>query len=409
MPFSKNANLNGKTNNQLGFFMTNLALSNNTDLVIFEEITCQNGKLLGVAKLNSPKSLNALSGEMIALLFPKLLEWKNNNNIVAVFLHGEGEKAFCAGGDVVHLFKEMHAHKDSENDNNSYAHEIEAYFTKEYQLDYLIHTYNKPFIVWGSGIVMGGGLGLMTAASHKIVTDSSRIAMPEISIGLFPDVGGTWFLNKMPEHFGLFLGLTGASINAADAKLTYLADIFIANTYKDQVLDALKSFSWSDDVSLNYQQLSNQLKCFETRSHDLYPESNLEKWRLPIAEIMNSSVIEDIVKGILNAEIEDNWFAKAQKSLKHGSPLSIYLVVEQLKRGKNLTLAECFKMELNLAVKCGQFGEFYEGVRALLIDKDYTPKWAFKTLENVDQQVVEWFFESIWPEDKHPLSFLGQV
>lgn len=108
-----------------------------------------------------------------------------------------------------------------------YAPAIEDYFTREYKLDYLIHTFNKPFIVWGNGIVMGGGLGMMVGASHRVVTESSRIAMPEISIGLYPDVGGTFFLNKMPDNCGLFLGLTGASINAADAKYTGLADFFI--------------------------------------------------------------------------------------------------------------------------------------------------------------------------------------
>ena len=135
---------------------------------------------------------------MIDELFPQLTEWQQRADIAMVLLQGSIEKAFCAGGDIVKLYQEMKTHP------NEYSEEVESYFAREYQLDYLIHTFGKPFMVWGSGIVMGGGLGMMVGASHRIVTENSRIAMPEISIGLYPDVGGTHFLNKMPENCGLF-------------------------------------------------------------------------------------------------------------------------------------------------------------------------------------------------------------
>ncbi len=134
-------------------------------------------------------------------------QWKNDHNIALVVLQGAGDKAFCAGGDIRDLYQAMKAAPDT------YQPYVEDFFTKEYTLDYLIHTFDKPVLVWGNGIVMGGGLGLMAGASHRIVTASSRIAMPEMAIGLYPDVGGSWFLNRMPEGCGLFLGLTGASIN----------------------------------------------------------------------------------------------------------------------------------------------------------------------------------------------------
>lgn len=371
-----------------------------SDVVVFQEIDCINGKKIGLATLNAERSLNALSGEMVDILYPQLVEWQKNQQISAVFLQGSGEKAFCAGGDIVHLYKEMQSH------TKEYAPEIESYFTKEYKLDYLIHTFNKPFIVWGNGIVMGGGLGMMVGASHRVVTESSRIAMPEISIGLFPDVGGTWFLNRMPNHCGLFLGLTGASINAADAKYTKLANFFILDNKKQILIDALTHINWGDTTALNHDKLSNVMHDLELQSNSQLPVSNLRAQKELIEQTTSHDNITDIVKAIINADIDDKWFNKAQKSLVKGSPLSVHLVYRQLQSGRGLSLADCFKMELNLAVKAGKFGEFSEGVRALLIDKDFTPQWHFTSVNEVDVNIVDWFFELKWQGMQHPLASL---
>jgi len=372
-----------------------------TDVVIFQELICDNGKKIGIATLNSERSLNALSGEMVDALFPQLVLWKQNSDISAVFLEGAGDKAFCAGGDIVHLYNEMQSHI------GDYAPAIEEYFTKEYKLDYLIHTFNKPFIVWGNGIVMGGGLGMMVGASHRVVTESSRIAMPEISIGLYPDVGGTWFLNRMPDNCGLFLGLTGASINASDAKYTGLADFFILNEKKQNLIEALKSIKWGDTVALNHEKLSTAMQDLEQYSNSHLPISHVRAQKSLIEHVTSYDNIADIVNAIVTVEVEDKWFNKAQKSLKHGSALSGQLVYRQLKEGKSLTLADCFKLELSLSVKAGKYGEFVEGVRALLIDKDYTPQWRFTSVADVDSKVIDWFFDSKWQESEHPLSSLG--
>src|SRR5690606_15192614 len=189
---------------------------------------------IGIATLNVPRALNALSLEMIDLLKMQLDDWQQDARIAAVWLDAEGDKAFCAGGDVVRLYQSMVDTPTGER--NHYA---EAFFGREYQLDYLLHTYGKPVICWGHGIVMGGGLGLMSGCSHRVVTEKSRIAMPEITIGLHPDVGGSWFLSRMPGRTGLFLGLTGANINAADALYIGLADRAIGSGLKAQVFDAL--------------------------------------------------------------------------------------------------------------------------------------------------------------------------
>ncbi|PKI17400.1 enoyl-CoA hydratase/isomerase family protein [Colwellia sp. 12G3] len=394
-----------------------------TDVVLFQEVDCDNGKKIGVITLNSPKSLNALSGDMIALLYPKLVAWQQQQNIAAVFLQGEGEKAFCAGGDIVHLYNAM---KDSAMKNsvtksntstegsvdvlsadNKFAPEIEDYFTQEYQLDFLIHRFNKPFIVWGSGIVMGGGLGMLVGASHRVVTENSRIAMPEISIGLFPDVGGSYFLNKMPAGCGLFLALTGASINAADAKFCQLADYFVEQQHKDNLVSQLKMINWGETIPLNHDKASQLLQEFEQGSVSKLPASPLREHQTLITQLVDKHELTDIVTAILSLETEDKWLSRAQKSLKNGSALSAQLAYSQLQRGKGMTLADCFRMELNLAVKCGHFGEFLEGVRALLIDKDNNPQWRYSSVDLIDAKVLDWFFESTWSKAEHPLAKLA--
>ena len=372
-----------------------------TQVVTFQELNSTNGKKIAVITLNSPKSLNALSHEMIKLLYPKLKQWQLQSNIAAVFLQGEGEKSFCAGGDIVHMYNEMLANK------GDFSPAVEEYFAEEYQLDYLIHTFGKPFIIWGNGIVMGGGLGLMVGGSHRVVTENSRIAMPEISIGLFPDVGGSYFLNRMPNHCGMFLGLTGASINAADAKYCHLADFFVSSDSKNELFEQLIQVDWLDSSELNYDKLSSLLISFEKNSMNLLPESKLTEHKALIEQLTNFDNLQLIVDEILAVQIDDKWFSRAQQSLKQGSALSASLAFQQIQSGASLSLADCFRMELNLSVKSGKFGEFLEGVRALLIDKDNSPQWHFSSVEAVDKKVVDWFFESKWSQEKHPLVNLG--
>jgi len=280
--------------------------------------------------------------------------------------------------------------------------------TREYQLDYLIHTYAKPFIVWGNGIVMGGGLGLMVGASHRVVTESSRIAMPEISIGLYPDVGGTWFLNRMPDNCGLFLGLTGASINASDAKYTGMADFYIPSAQKSLLVETLKTVNWGETTALNHEKLNDAMREIERQFISTMPPTFVKANQALINQTTQGNNLAEIVKHILEIEVDDKWFNRAQKSLKHGSALSAHLVYQQLIKGQQLSLADCFRMELDLSVKCGQFGEFQEGVRALLIDKDNQPKWRYDNIKDVEQEIVEWFFTSKWSTAEHPLVALGK-
>ena len=198
--------------------------------ILFAELPAASGRV-GRVTLNVAATLNSLTLEMVDLLQAKLDQWRGDEKIAAIFIDGAGEKAFCAGGDVQALHESAVATPGGPCD---YA---EAFFTREYRMNYTLHTYPKPIICWGHGIVMGGGLGVMVGCSHRVVTEKTRIAMPEVTIALFPDVGGSWFLNHMPGKTGQFLALTGASINAADAIYTGLADRFISSEHRSAVVD----------------------------------------------------------------------------------------------------------------------------------------------------------------------------
>lgn len=374
--------------------MSELTRLNSADAaVVFETATTDNGHIIGFATLNAPKSLNALNFEMISLLEPQFKAWDQNDDIALVVLKGVGDKAFCAGGDVVSLHTAMSEGKPSSL--------VEEFFTLEYQLDYLIHCYNKPILVWGTGIVMGGGLGLMAGASHRVVTETSRIAMPEQTIGLYPDVGGSYFLHKMPAHVGLFLGLTSASINCEDAKLVSLADHFVNADKYPELVDTLLNTKWGKTASLNHEKLSAVLIELDNNSTRM-PKGNLKANLSLIQKLGEFDTLQQQVDYILNLDTDDKWLQRAQKSLSHGCPLSWALVSKQLKHSQGKTLVECFKMELGMSVRAGEVGEFQEGVRALLIDKDGAPQWQFNTLADVPNEVVESFFANRFGEN-HPL------
>lgn len=369
-----------------------------TEAVLFRTETTVGGKLIGVATLNAPKSLNALSLEMIDLLTPQLKSWQADNSVAAVWLEGEGEKAFCAGGDIVRMYQSMVDTPKGERN-----HYIENFFSREYQLDYLLHTFGKPVICWGHGIVMGGGLGLLSGCSHRIVTERSRIAMPEITIGLHPDVGGSWFLSRMPGKTGIFLGLTGAHINAADALYIGLADRALASDSKAEVLEALKALSFSDDNDANHAQISACLREQQLASDDL-PASLLRQHFDQINTLCDGDTLPQVSAQIGAYQGEDEWLQKAAKTLSSGCAQTAWLVWEGQRRVKHLSLADAFRMEWIMSVQCAAHGDFQEGVRALLIDKDGKPAFRYCDIANVPASYVNEFFVS--PVQTHPLEAL---
>ncbi len=372
-------------------------------VVLFDTLQAENGKLIGVATLNSEKSLNALSLAMVELLLPQMQLWKDDSQIAMVVLQGAGDKAFCAGGDIRDLY---HSMKQQPGEFQPY---VQEFFSKEYHLDYLIHTFEKPVLVWGNGIVMGGGLGLMAGASHRVVTATSRIAMPEMAIGLYPDVGGSWFLNRMPAGCGLFLGLTGASINAADAKFIDLADHFIPHDKKSTVFTGLQQVRWGNTIALNHQKLSDLLLQLEQQSLNQQPASQVRLHQHAISNLTELGSLDKTMSAILAMPGDDVWLSKAKTSLQYGSPITAHIVYRLLQLGQSKILADSFRLELGLSVQCGKLGEFTEGVRALLIDKDQQPQWLYPDVASVPTAVIDELFSSPWEAAEHPLQALGRV
>lgn len=374
--------------------------------VVFEEKVAGNGARIGVARLNAEKTLNALSLEMIDLLTERLSAWAVDPGVALVVLEGAGEKAFSAGADLHKAHEAMLAHHASaQRDDirgNAYA---AGFFGREYRLDYAIHTYPKPVLCWGHGIVMGGGVGLMSGASHRVVTSESRVAMPEIAIGLYPDVGGSWLLGRMPGATGLFLALTGARLQASDALFVKLADYCIDHARKPAVFEALMAQQWTDSHANNGRLLSAVLHGIAAA--DL-PHGPLRRHFDLINKLCGHGELQDIVSAITGLKTGDAWLARAGATLAAGSPSTAALSYELQRRAKYLSLADVFRMEFVASLHCARRPDFAEGIRALLIDKDQRPRWQPPTLAQVTPEWTDGFFASPWRANEHPLADLGR-
>ncbi|WP_461534842.1 enoyl-CoA hydratase/isomerase family protein [Spongorhabdus nitratireducens] len=372
-----------------------------SDCVLFTELEARNGMKIGRATLNSEKSINALSLDMIDLMYPKFQDWATDPSIAAVVLDGAGERGFCAGGDVRQLWECM---QQDTPDNRAYC---EGFFTREYRLDHLLHRFPKPLLVWGGGFVMGGGMGLMAGASHKVVTETTRIGMPEITIALFPDVGGSYFLNRLPAHAGMFLGLTACQINGTDALDLGMADRLLKQESRAELLDAMQSVEWSKDGAANHRLLDSILRRMEQDAADVKPAAQVVPRMDIIRSLIDRDSLSDIMGAIEALETDDKWLQKARAAALHGSPAAAHLIYEMLQRGQRWSLEETFRRELDLAVNCTRNGEFSEGVRALLVDKDRTPKWLFASVDEVPAEWVQSQLQSPWDEENHPLQSLS--
>ncbi len=360
--------------------------------ILVSYIVAHNHLKIGCITLNKPKALHALDLDMIQCMQQQLDKWRNDDDIIAVFIDSVGERAFCAGGDIVSMYHAMEAQKKAAP--TEIPDFTARFFAHEYRLDYSIHVFPKPIICWGNGIIMGGGLGVFAGASHKVVTESARVAMPEITIGLFPDVGASYFLNRMPAGVGRFMGLTAASMNAVDCLNIGLADCFVLHSAKSSFLNDLCnlkiiSSQTITELSNVYQNQANTLTTLQAINGNL-SEFNA---KLPALDSkQNLAEIEAYLKEIASEFSQNKTLQKGIASFIHGSPISAHLVIEELKRGAKKTLAECFQMELGIAYQCSVTGELQEGIRALMIDKDNQPKWCFEHHEEVPQAVIESHF-----------------
>ncbi|CAN5781911.1 enoyl-CoA hydratase/isomerase family protein [soil metagenome] len=352
---------------------------------IFDYITTANGLRFGVATLNSPASLNSVSLDMVRLLTPQLRLWSDDPTIVGVLLQAAGDKAFCAGGDLRRLYPNL-----IEPSPNR-GQEAATFFAEEYELDYLIHTFPKPILCWGHGIVMGGGVGLMMGASHRVVTKQSVLAMPEIKIGLYPDVGGSWKLRRMPGHTGLFMALTAANLNAADAIYCGLADVILPNERKADVVESIRNQPWSGDAIANRAALSRLLDSAQTIGDFAVAgnESKLKQHRGTIDALMDGEDLMAIASRLRALQSDDPWLSEAAKNFVTGSPTTAALSFALWQRVPGMSLADVFRLEYWASLGCCAHTDFAEGIRAMLIDKDRRPVWSPKTLEEVTSKHVE--------------------
>lgn len=367
------------------------------DSILFKTHRTRSGHLFGHAILNNPAALNALTLPMIDLLDPQLKAWAEDDSIAGVVLSATGDKSFCAGGDVVSLH-----HASKRVGAGQVPPEAEAFFEREYRLDYRIHTYPKPILCWAHGIVMGGGVGLMVGASHRVVSPNARIAMPEIHIGLYPDVGGTWFLHHMPGNAGLFLALTGAIVNAGDALLGNWADVVVQHEQFSGVLQAIENSIWEGDLNRDGSTLGELLEGFKAPA----ASPLLTTHAAEIDAVVNHESLQEISTALLKLrDHSDSWLSKAAQSYAHGSPTSAALTFELMKRNKHAELADVLCLEYQASVGCCVHPDFPEGVRALLVDKDKSPKWKPGQLSELSSEVVDDILKPRF-NGSHPLADL---
>lgn len=370
--------------------------------VLFEERASARGRI-GIATLNAPATLNGLSLEMAHALDAQLQHWAADPAVAAVWLQGAGEKAFCAGGDLHGLYRGMRQWREAGGGDPRDNRHAAAFFETEYRLDYRIHTYPKPLLCWGHGIVMGGGIGLMAGAGHRVVSERSRLAFPEITVGLYPDVGGSWLLARVPARAGLFLALTGAPLNAGDAIHAGLADHYVPEVRRAAVLDALAAVAWSGDAARDRETVSALLQA----QAEPVPAGPLQQHAARIASICAAASLEELVARIEAIDADDGWLQIARKTLAVGSPGSARLGYELQARAATLSLADTFRLEYWTSLHCAAHGDFAEGIRALLIDKDRNPHWNPATLAQATAHWAEPFFHAPDPAQPHPLADLG--
>lgn len=370
-----------------------------TASVTFERQVCSNGKVVAFATLAAPRSLNALAMPMVQALQAQLSQWETDPAVAIVVLQGEGDRAFCAGGDIQALYRGLVDQPTDEQGLRVVPDGVRAFFEEEYRLDHALHHFAKPLLCWAHGVVMGGGLGLMMGASHRVVTEQTRMAMPEVSIGLFPDVGGSWFLNRVPRGAGLFLALTGAPLRAADALFAGWADHHLPAASKADLVAALVSQSWGDTRLVNDALLTQILVSLQTPADPA--TGPLQRHLDAIARVCAAPTLEQVVQGVHAGASTDPWWQAAANTLSAGAPGTVRLAYELLARARGMSLADVFRLEYEVCARCVAQPDIVEGVRALLIDKDRNPAWRPASLAEADPVWAERFFAGLDLHDPH--------
>jgi len=362
-----------------------------------QEIITEMRGCVGFITLNRPVAMNALNLSMIRALTACLLAWRDDPQVHAVAVRGSNKAgvfgAFCAGGDIRYFHQALLAGDPSTED----------FFTEEYTLNHLVHRYPKPYIAFMDGVVMGGGMGISQGASHRLVTPRSKLAMPETLIGLFPDVGGGYFLSRCPGHSGEWLALTGTTLVGAQAVALGLADQCIDTDRQQLLWDALAQLPEADRTALD--ALIASFKVATSPEFD---------WaRDQIDNYFSKGSVTEIVASLTGDSTD--WAQATLALLRQRSPLMLHVTLKLIRRARHMTLAQDLRMERDLVRHCfypqhlarsGAQTETAQGIRALVIDKDNVPRWHPARIEDVTPDMVEPFFASPWPAHAHPLRLL---
>lgn len=315
----------------------------------------------GIITLNRPKALNALNLEMIRAMTRTLKEWESDDSIALVIVRGAGDRALCAGGDIAALYAD--------------AELGPVFFKEEYELNHLIASYPKPYVPLMKGIVLGGGVGVSSHGSHRIVTDSTRLGMPEVGIGFAPDAGGSYVLAQSPDRLGRHLAYTSVHVGAAEAIDLGFADYYVTDDQLDDVVEALASTGDAEGIKKFASDPGESFAGDRAEMVDVYSADSVEETLNRLHELAEK-------------ESEEHWAAKAAKKIRNHPPLSLKVTELLLERASVGTLAEALTTEYWMSLNMRTDGDFLEGVRAQIIEKDRNPKWSHSSLEDVDANTV---------------------
>jgi enoyl-CoA hydratase len=336
------------------------------------EILFETQGAIGLITLNRPKALNALTLGMVTAMRAQLEAWKNDPAVGCVVIRGAGDRAFCAGADIRAL-------RQSGLDGTTYAID---FLREEYLLNAAIKHYPKPYIALIRGICMGGGMGLSVHSDYRIASSSAVFAMPETAIGFFPDVGGSYFLSRCPGELGLYLGLTGDRLNARDAIYARLATHWIPSEEWPVLMEALAS---GDDPNDLFSEMGRRPQ-----------NSPLSERRTKIDRIFGTTSVEDVLT-LLDRD-EKEWSHETAALMRSRSPTSLKIAYGQIRNGSQLSFDECMKMEFRIAHRILKGHDFYEGVRAVIVDKDNAPQWLPASLAEITDADIQAYFDPVADE-----------
>ncbi|MGH7122778.1 MAG: enoyl-CoA hydratase/isomerase family protein [Stellaceae bacterium] len=347
-----------------------------------EDILLERRGALGIVTLNRPKALNTLSLAMYRVMDPKLLEWSRDSSVRAILVRGAGDRAFCAGGDVRAIYDARAHPQDRAGDYKA------DFFREEYRLIARVHRFPKPYIALMDGVAMGGGMGVSVNGSHRVATERSLCAMPEVHIGLFPDVGATRYLNRCPGRIGLYLALTGARIKSADMLYVGFATHCVRHERLGDLTEALSSIAWRADEE------RAQVDAVLARFHESAGEAPLAALQPQIDRCFAGDSVEAILEAL--AEEGSDWARETRSTMERVSPVSLKITFRQMTLGDaRMEIEQALALEYRMTQHVMAAHDFFEGIRAVLVDKDQNPRWEPASLGDVSDAEVARYFESL--------------